>query len=568
MVQKLWSQYATASSMVRETILLGLLELSSMPQLTQIHRALIPVMKMDLLSHLPVEIAIRVLHYLDAQSLCRAAQVSRQWALLANDPDVWHFMCFQHIGKKCLHCNLGLPVLQWKSKRLWHKKEPEKDLKELKFDEHNMESKISSNPLNSNSPGHNHLKRSHEMLNHEENRRNLDMRNVRPKQSFPDNSNSDDLLNLRNIDFRGQSTSKKNWKKIFQERFLVERNWRKNQFQPHTLIPPISSVQPRIMDCCLDELFLMTAGMDGVVNIWSLENNTLIQKLVGHLGAVTCVHFDESKNLALSGGMDGTVRIWNYVTGTCVRSLTGGHNVPVTSIHFDQGILASADAASLIRVWDFSAKSCFSLYHGNLCTFVKVRLCKGYLYSAGDYGGVRMWDLKTRSCDRTFMPPPLNETALSDLQSESLSRGINPNTAVYSPILSLHVAPVYLGGIFAVYVLTGSADGRLHLYLASNLPSHKHTLSSVSPNFGQSNMECRPFRTFNHGAAITSARFDCLRIFSCGVDGLLKIWDINNGNLLQTHSIGGTMGVMDATETHVVCSKEDGLIKVWDFRTK
>lgn len=61
---------------------------------------------------MPREVNLRILGYLDAISLGRAAQVSKSWKALADDDLLWRRMCGQHIDRKCEKCGWGLPLLE------------------------------------------------------------------------------------------------------------------------------------------------------------------------------------------------------------------------------------------------------------------------------------------------------------------------------------------------------------------------------------------------------------------------------------------------------------------------
>ena len=66
---------------------------------------------------LPRELSFKILSYLDAISLCHAAQVSKSWKYMADDDVVWHKLCEQHIDKKCYKCGWGLPLLEQKKSK-------------------------------------------------------------------------------------------------------------------------------------------------------------------------------------------------------------------------------------------------------------------------------------------------------------------------------------------------------------------------------------------------------------------------------------------------------------------
>ena len=81
-------------------------------QLSLLTEQLAHLIRIDPFAILPREVSLKILGYLDATSLCRAAQVSRQWRGLADDDILWRGICEQHIGQKCLKCGWGLPILE------------------------------------------------------------------------------------------------------------------------------------------------------------------------------------------------------------------------------------------------------------------------------------------------------------------------------------------------------------------------------------------------------------------------------------------------------------------------
>lgn len=82
-------------------------------QLSHMSDALTQIIRIDPFSLLPREVSLRVLGYLDAISLGKAAQVSRGWKALADDDLLWRRMCGQHIERKCEKCKLfSCPTLE------------------------------------------------------------------------------------------------------------------------------------------------------------------------------------------------------------------------------------------------------------------------------------------------------------------------------------------------------------------------------------------------------------------------------------------------------------------------
>ncbi|KAJ1971601.1 hypothetical protein H4R34_005689, partial [Dimargaris verticillata] len=116
-VKTIWTLFGQAEAPTRMLILAGLLNQCCIPQLSFLHRAVPPLLRIDFIAMAPPHIAFRILSYLDAKSLCRAAQVSKTWRRLADDDRLWHRMCEQHIDRKCTSCGWGLPLLHKKQRR-------------------------------------------------------------------------------------------------------------------------------------------------------------------------------------------------------------------------------------------------------------------------------------------------------------------------------------------------------------------------------------------------------------------------------------------------------------------
>ena len=98
-------------------MLQGILSQLCFPQLSFVSREVNEALKIDFISALPVELAQKVLCYLDTVSLTKAAQVSQRWRTLADSDAVWVRMCEQHVNRKCTKCGWGLPLLERKKLR-------------------------------------------------------------------------------------------------------------------------------------------------------------------------------------------------------------------------------------------------------------------------------------------------------------------------------------------------------------------------------------------------------------------------------------------------------------------
>ncbi len=96
-ITHVWSLFSAAPFKHRNLMLQGIMTQCCFPQLSSVAREVQDQLKIDFLTVLPLEISLRILGFLDAVSLCRAAQVSRQWSELADQDHVWSRICIQHM---------------------------------------------------------------------------------------------------------------------------------------------------------------------------------------------------------------------------------------------------------------------------------------------------------------------------------------------------------------------------------------------------------------------------------------------------------------------------------------
>src|SRR6266498_855899 len=111
-ITHIWSLFSSVPPRNRCLILQGLFRQCCLSQLSVLSNNLKDLIRIDFICSLPREISYKILSYLDATSLCCAAQVSKSWKCMADDDVVWHKLCEQHIDKKCYKCGWGLPLLE------------------------------------------------------------------------------------------------------------------------------------------------------------------------------------------------------------------------------------------------------------------------------------------------------------------------------------------------------------------------------------------------------------------------------------------------------------------------
>ena len=102
-----------------------------------------------------------------------------------------------------------------------------------------------------------------------------------------------------------------------------------------------------------DGLTLVTGSNDKSLKVWEVSTSKLTQILVGHEGAVTCVHIAALKpSLIISGSLDCNSIVWDMTTGTEMFTLTG-HTSKVCHVRLalDGSMALTAGEDNLLIIW-------------------------------------------------------------------------------------------------------------------------------------------------------------------------------------------------------------------------
>jgi U4/U6 small nuclear ribonucleoprotein PRP4 len=112
---------------------------------------------------------------------------------------------------------------------------------------------------------------------------------------------------------------------------------------------------------------LATSGAEGDVHLWSLNQDTPLATLSGHVARVVRVDFHPSGKYLASASYDTTWRLWDVETTTELL-LQEGHSKEVYTVSFaDEGsLIASAGLDSIGRIWDLRSGRTVMLLEGHI----------------------------------------------------------------------------------------------------------------------------------------------------------------------------------------------------------
>ncbi len=507
-------------------MLQGILTQCCFPQLSFISASVRDLIRIDFVAALPAELSFKILCYLDTTSLCKAAQVSQRWRILADDDVVWHKMCEQHIDRKCTKCGWGLPLLE---------------RKRLRASKRQIQLRATGRGLNEWSPDITPFPETSQLsVPRTRTPSNVSIRTL-VADSLKGNGKRDAAV--FNSGLLSPEASRKRpctelgkegligsyfeprlrpWKDVYKDRFKVGTNWKYGRcstkfFRGHT---------NGVMCLQFDDNILATGSYDATIKIWDVDSGEEIRTLRGHDSGVRCLQFDDTK--LISGSMDRSLKVWNWRTGECI-STYAGHSGGILSLHFDSTLLASGSMDKTIKIWNFEDKSTFLLRgHTDWVNAVKLDSASRTVFSASDDCTVRLWDLDTRTCIKIF------EGHVGQVQ-QVLPLPVEFEFEPDGPDMSDGDAGSSSGGLDDKNELSNSD--------AETVPSFSIDFSCGRPS---------PPRYMLTGA----------------LDSTIRLWDVSSGRCLRTF-FGHVEGVwaLAADTLRVVSGAEDRMVKVWDTRT-
>ncbi|EKM55845.1 uncharacterized protein PHACADRAFT_195900 [Phanerochaete carnosa HHB-10118-sp] len=590
-VNAIWSNFSSSPHPRRALILHGLLTMCCFSQLSLLSEQLAHLIRIDPFTVLPSEVSLKILGYLDAQSLCRAAQVSRRWKALADDDILWRGICEQHIGQKCLKCGWGLPILE--KRRFHHIPSPMASPSPLPMAEPKRKREVDVSQ-----PEHPSLKRQRsEGL---EGISNVSTPIFAPSSLHRD---IDAALSPAHNPLLAPnepppcSTVTRPWKDVYCERLTIERNWRRGRCTVRTLSGHTDGVMCLQFSETLSHPafpIVITGSYDRTARVWNLETGREIHCLTGHTRAVRALQFDEAK--LITGSMDNTMRVWDWRTGKCLRVLEG-HTEGVVCLNFDSNVLASGSVDTTVKVWNFRTGECFTLrghrdwvnsvqlWDSNdksfgSCSPVQspaafdgaVSAPKGeyskpcidpgkMLFSASDDGTIRLWDLAKRACLRQFtghvgqvqslkllmVDEACEDSTPEPPQEQPEAGGISKPRETHSATRIAHTQPFgpRLGG-------EAVATSRVIIH------DHEHAEDAK----GRDKAVAASAANEQRAVSVTSRAKPVL--LSGSLDNTIKVWDLDTGKATQT-LFGHIEGVwaVASDKLRLVSGSHDRTIKVW-----
>ena len=261
---------------------------------------------------------------------------------------------------------------------------------------------------------------------------------------------------------------------------------------------------------------IVSGSDDNTLKVWSSESGRCLRTLTGHTGGVWSSQLSPH-NIIISGSTDRTLKVWSAFDGTCLHTLYG-HTSTVRCMALYENQVVSGSRDATLRVWDIDSGECCHVLVGHVaavrCVQFNGKLCVSGAY---DYL-VKVWDVMTETCLHT---------------------------------LEGHTNRVYSLQFDGQHIVSGSLDTSIRVWSATS-GTLKHTL-------------------IGHQSLTSGMQLRGHILVSGNADSTVKVWDINTGQCLQTlhgpNKHQSAVTCLQFNSRFVITSSDDGTVKLWDLRT-
>ncbi|TKA68597.1 hypothetical protein B0A55_08911, partial [Friedmanniomyces simplex] len=526
---------------LQKYVMYQLLRRCSKPTMRMVAGVINPALKCDPFNHMPPEIGLNITRYLDAQSMCQAAQVSKKWRRLINsDETAWKDLLDRD--------EFVLPKDEIKTavEQGWGWQYPgeggaEQDLRVfLRKAQHNamdacmtyseddetasstMTVRNRKKPAGKQASGRKNKHRRAGQPSSSATKPTAELwrkmyRSAQGPRGYAEAAN-EAIPNPEAIPVsRGQSLappatglpSLKNmhlFKTLYQRHHLIRQAWMKEDSQPQHLA--FRAHHRHVVTCLLfDSDKILTGSDDTKICVYDTKTGALRTRLEGHEGGVWALQY--VGDTLVSGSTDRSVRVWDIRTGRQLQKFEG-HTSTVRCLVILQPVVIGKDADSN-----------------------EIKMPAEPLVITGSRDStLRVWKL-----------PKPGEPRWAPSAGQSGERD-NP---YFLRCLSGHHNSVRAIAAHGDTLVSGSYDTTVRVWkistgeLVHRLQGHTQKVYSV---------------------VLDHTRSRCI---SGSMDNLVKVWDIQTGTcLFNLEGHTSLVGLLDLSSDRLVSAAADSTLRIWD----
>ncbi|EIW53359.1 WD40 repeat-like protein [Trametes versicolor FP-101664 SS1] len=156
-----------------------------------------------------------------------------------------------------------------------------------------------------------------------------------------------------------------------------------------------------VLDLRIDAKWIVSCSKDALIRVWDRETLELRSTLRGHEGPVNAVGLQGNRVVSASG--DGKMILWDVASGERLRTFEG-HDRGLACIEFKDDLIVSGSNDCKIKVWDANTGTCLRTLvgHDYLVRALAFDPRSGRLVSGSYDKTVKVWDLHSGKLVREF----------------------------------------------------------------------------------------------------------------------------------------------------------------------
>ncbi|KAF2765011.1 WD40 repeat-like protein [Teratosphaeria nubilosa] len=299
------------------------------------------------------------------------------------------------------------------------------------------------------------------------------------------------------------------FKALYQRHYLIRKAWMQEESKPMHLA--FRAHHRHVVTCLLfDSDKILTGSDDTKINVYDTKTGALRTRLEGHEGGVWALQYDG--NTLVSGSTDRSVRVWDIETGRCLQVF--------------QGHTSTVRCLVILRPVEIGKEQDGS----------PIMMPKEPLIITGSRDStLRVWKLPQPGDRAVFQAgPPANDRE-------------NP---YFLRTLSGHHNSVRAIAAHGDTLVSGSYDCTVRVWkistgeLTYRLQGHTQKVYSV---------------------VLDHARDRCI---SGSMDNLVKVWDLPSGTcLFNLEGHTSLVGLLDLSHDRLVSAAADSTLRIWDPET-
>ncbi|KAI9789275.1 MAG: SCF ubiquitin ligase complex subunit cdc4 [Peltula sp. TS41687] len=589
----------------------------SKPTLKIVAGVVNPALKVDFLGSLPLELSHNIVKYLDFQSLCRAAQVSKKWRQMIDGNERAWKKVFNKDGYTLPAGELQRAIREGWGWQIPHGEQDfEKDISsyavcqsEAGTPTSSRTNLLSTAPADESEsaiqmPSAGRPKRR--MATKFSARKRLKKKES-PRRLFEGNDKSNWMSNMALADapFAAAAAATKAipnppvglpslrnlhlFKSLYRRHHLIRDSWMEEDIEPGRVAFRAHG-QSVVTWLQFDSDKILTGSDDHTINVYDTKTGALRTRLEGHEGGVWALQYEG--NMLVSGSTDRSVRVWDIERGICTHVFQG-HTSTVRCLQIllpapigygpdgrpimmpKEPLILTGSRDSTLKVWKLPQPGDVSYFPSRPlstdadCPYflrtlaghqhsVRAIAAHGDILVSGSYDcTVRVWKISTGETLQRLQGHM--QKVYSVVLDHERKRCISGSMDNAVKVWSLETGSV-LFSLEGHNSLVGLLDLQHDRLVSAAADS---TLRIWDPEFGQ----CRGILQ-GHTGAITCFQHDSQKVIS-GSDTAVKMWNVKTGKFMRD-LITDLRGVWQVKFNHrrcVAAVNRDGWtwIEVLDF---